>query len=85
MEKYNILIKPSAAKELKKLPKKDIPRIVAKIESLANDPRPGGVEKLTSHENYRVRLGIYRIIYSIEDENLIVIVIKVGHRKDIYR
>jgi mRNA interferase RelE/StbE len=83
--KYRILIKPSAVKELKKLPPKYIPRIVVKIESLAHDPRPRGVEKLTSYENYRIRLGRYRIVYSIEDDKLIVIVIKVGHRKDIYR
>jgi mRNA interferase RelE/StbE len=83
--KYNILIKKSASKELKNLPHKDLPKIITKIESLADVPRPQGVEKLTSQENYRLRVVNYRIIYSIEDDRLIVLIIMIGHRKDVYR
>lgn len=85
MAKFNILIKKSASKELKKLPSKDILKVISKIESIADEPRPKGVEKLTSQENYRVRVGNYRIIYSIEDDKLIVLIIKISHRKDVYR
>jgi mRNA interferase RelE/StbE len=61
-------------------------RIAAKIDSLAHDPRPRGVEKLSGEENlYRVRVGNYRIIYQLQDAQLIVLVVKVGHRRDVYR
>lgn len=83
MEKYSLYIKPSAVKELKKLPKKDLKNIVKKIKDLETDPRPTGCEKLTSDEKYRIRQGSYRIVYSIEDIKLIVWIIKIGHRKDI--
>jgi mRNA interferase RelE/StbE len=82
---YKILIKSSAAKELARLPKKDIQRITSKIKSLSADPRPHGCEKLSMQERYRIRQGIYRIIYSIEDENLIVYVIKIAHRSVVYK
>jgi mRNA interferase RelE/StbE len=84
--KYNILIKPLAAKELEDIPyKKDRQRIVKRISQLAEDPRPRGCEKLSGQDRYRLRQGRYRIVYSIEDQDLIVFVIKVGHRKDVYR
>ena len=85
MEKYSLFIKPSAVKELKKLPKKDLAKIVKRIKDLASDPRPSGCEKLTAGEKYRIRQGNYRIVYSIEDQKLIVCIVKIGHRKDIYR
>jgi mRNA interferase RelE/StbE len=84
--KYRILIKPSAVKEIEAIsPKKDRQRIVGSISKLANNPRPPGCEKLSGQEKYRIRQGRYRIVYSIEDQDLIVYVVKVGHRKDVYR
>jgi mRNA interferase RelE/StbE len=84
--KYRILIKPSAVKEIEAIsPKKDLQRIVSRISKLANNPRPPGCEKLSGQEKYRIRQGRYRIVYSIEDQDLIVHVVKVGHRKDVYR
>ena len=85
MANYKLYIKPSAVKEIESLPKKDRARVVKKIQGLAHDPRPPGCEKLTGEEKYRVRQGRYRIVYSITDKELIVIVIKVGHRKGIYK
>jgi mRNA interferase RelE/StbE len=85
--RYRIVIKPSASKEIDAVgQKKDRQRIVLRIQSLSEDPRPFGCEKLSGLLNrYRVREGNYRILYSIDDENLLVEVVKVGHRKDVYR
>jgi len=85
--RYRVLIKPSAAKEIEAVDqKKDRQRIVAKILSLAEDPRPPGHEKLAGTEDrYRVRSGRYRIIYAIGDAELEVIVVRIGHRRDVYR
>ena len=85
MASYKLYIKPSAVKEIESLPKKDRIRVVQKIQGLTVDPRPPGCEKLTGDDKYRVRQGRYRIVYSIKDDELIVIVVKVGHRKDIYK
>ncbi len=87
MARYRVLIKPSAIKEIEAVgQKKDRQRIVEQIQSLAERPRPPGCEKLTGrHDRYRVREGRYRIIYSIEDADLLVYVVKIGHRKDAYR
>ena len=85
MAKYKILIKPSAAKELKKIPAKHIVKITEKIQALSDEPRPLGCEKLAANDAYRIRHGSYRIIYTIEDDVLVVIVIKIGHRRDVYR
>lgn len=85
MANYKIQIKSSAVKELDKVPKKDLQKIVVKIKALAFDPRPQGCEKLSGEEKYRIRQGNYRIIYSIEDDKLIIFVVKIGHRKDIYK
>jgi len=86
VERYRVLIKPSAAKEIEAIPnKKDRQRIVRRIQELATDPRPPGVQKLSGHDRYRIRQGSYRIIYGVEDDKLIVYVVKVGHRKDVYR
>jgi mRNA interferase RelE/StbE len=81
---YKLYIKPSAVKEIEYLPKKDRIRVVQKIQGLTADPRPPGCEKLTGDDKYRVRQGRYRIVYSIKDDELVVTVVKVGHRKDIY-
>ena len=85
MEKYKIEFKKSAVKELKSIPDKDIKKIITKINSLKENPRPDGCIKLTGKEQYRVRQGNYRILYSIEEDKLIIFVVKIGHRKDIYR
>jgi mRNA interferase RelE/StbE len=82
---YKILIKPSAVKELNKIPKKEFSKITDKINSLSHDPRPSGCEKLAAQSAYRIRQGSYRIIYTIEDDKLTILVIKVGHRRDVYR
>ena len=84
MAKYKIEIKRSAAKEIKKLPQKDLKKILSKILSLADNPRPDGCLKLSADEKYRIRIGNYRILYEIQDMLLIVIVVKVAHRKDVY-
>ena len=87
MESYKIQIKPSASKELELAgSKKDRQRIVSRIYRLADDPRPTGCEKLAAEEDkYRVRQGNYRIIYSINDKQRLVVVTKIGHRREVYR
>ena len=85
MAEYEILSKESVWKDLKKIPKRELKKILSRVEKLGNDPRPMGCEKLTSEELYRIRQGNYRIVYSIQDNELTVWVIKVGHRKDVYR
>ena len=85
MAGYEILFKESVYKEFKSLPKIDLKKILSKIERLADDPRPIGSQKLTGFELYRVRQGQYRIVYSIQDNQLLIHVVKVGHRKDMYR
>ena len=86
MAKYSLRIKKSARKELESITTKaDRRRIVRRIESLADNPRPPGALKLSGLERYRIRQGRYRILYTIEDTVLIVQVIKIGDRKDVYR
>ena len=86
MARFEILIKRSAAKEIEAISrKKDRQRIVRKIRQLAEDPRPPGCQKLSGRNRYRIRQGPYRIVYSVEDDRLIVYVVKVGHRSDVYR
>ena len=81
MGNYKIEIKKSAVKEISKLPKNVLKRVVTKIKSLGDEPRPTGCKKLTADEKYRIRVGEYRILYSIEDEKLVIYVVKVSHRK----
>ena len=86
MAKYKLRIKKSAAKELESVPRKnDRRRIVSRIQALAENPRPQGCKKLSGSERYRIRQGSYRIIYAIEDEELIIYVVKIGDRKSVYR
>jgi len=85
MASYKLTIKKSAAKELKEFPQKDVHRIVRRIQSLTDNPRPSGSEKLSAQSYYRIRQGDYRIVYSIDDTNRIVDIIKIGHRREIYR
>ncbi|MFB3891964.1 MAG: type II toxin-antitoxin system RelE/ParE family toxin [Phycisphaerae bacterium] len=83
---YQVLFQPSAARQLSKLPRDVRRRLVAKAESLADDPRPYGCERITGMEDtYRVRVGDYRIVYQVRDDRLLVLVIRVGDRKEVYR
>jgi len=82
---YKVHITRSAAKEIEVLPAKDRRRVVTKIRGLAREPRPVGCEKLSGEEKYRLRQGDYRILYEILDNALIVTVVKVGNRRDVYR
>ena len=85
MARYDLFIRQSVSKDTKNIPSKDLKKILQKLELLRDDPRPPGSVKLSGMEYYRVRQGDYRIIYEIEDNRLIVVVIKVGHRREIYR
>ena len=86
MESYELLIKPSAAKELEAVGRKsDRSRIVDKIYTLKDDPRPPGCEKLTGQDRYRLRQGQFRILYVVDDAEQVVTVVKIGHRRDVYR
>lgn len=85
MASYDLLIKRSAAKELEALPTSYRRRIAAKIRSLANDPRPPGVEKLSGAEWYRLRQGDYRVLFEIDDGKRTVTIVRIGHRRDVYR
>lgn len=85
MGSYRPLFKKSVAKDLRSIPKKDVARILKCFDALAEDSRGPGCEKLSGQERYRVRQGAYRIIYEVQDGALIVIVVKIGHRGDVYR
>ena len=85
MASYRLLIKASAAKELEALPKQDRRRLVARIRKLSGDPRPPGSEKLSGHDLYRVRQGNYRVLYSVRDTDQAVVIIMIGHRREVYR
>ena len=85
MAEYKIFFKRSAIKDLDAIPKKDLQRFIKRIDLLKADPRPPGCEKLSGQEQYRVRQGDYRIIYSIQDDVLTVWVVKIGHRRNVYR
>ncbi len=85
MASYKILLKASAARELEALPKADRLRVVERIKSLAENPRPMGCEKLTGDEKYLLRQGVYRILYEIHADIVTVVVVKVGHRREVWR
>ena len=85
MASYSLFLKRSAAKELESVASKDRRRIVDRIQALATEPRPPGIEKLSGAEKYRVRQGDYRILYTIDDATRTVMVVKIGHRRDVYR
>lgn len=84
MAHYKLVFKQSVAKDLRQIPTQDIDRILKRIEALAENPRPPGCEKLSSQERYRIRQGVCRILYTIQDQELCVIVLQVGHRREIY-
>jgi mRNA interferase RelE/StbE len=85
MAKYKLIFKKSVAKDLRDIPRKDVARVLKRIEALSDDPRAPGCEKLSGQERYRVRQGVYRIIYEIVDDVLEIVVVKVGHRSEVYR
>ena len=84
MARYEIYLKRSAAKELAGIPKRDLKRVVARLRALAADPRPRGCRKLSGGPRYRVRQGHYRIVYSIQDYERSVWIVRIGHRRDVY-
>lgn len=82
---YNVAIKKSAERELRFVPAVDLRRITDRIATLAHNPRPVGSEKLSTQEQYRVRQGDYRIVYTVDDDRRTVEIIKIGHRREVYR
>ena len=85
MANYRLLIKPSAAKELEAIPKKDRKRIATRLQTLASDQRPPGSDKLSGQERYRLRQGDYRVLYSVDDSEAVVVIVKIAHRREVYR
>jgi mRNA interferase RelE/StbE len=85
MARYDLVFKKSVAKDLRAIQKQDVKRIMQRILSLADEPRPTGCEQLSSQQRYRVRQGAYRIIYEINEDRLILLVVKIGHRPEVYR
>jgi len=85
MAGYKGLFRKSVEKDFPGIPKRDVKRILNRIKTLEKNPRPSGSEKLTGQERYRLRQGRYRIVYSIQDDEFTIWVVKIGHRKDIYR
>jgi mRNA interferase RelE/StbE len=86
MASYRVDVSATAERQIRKLPRADQIRVLRVIQALANDPRPPGCHKLTGLDDvFRVRVGRYRVLYSIEDRRLVIIVLKVGDRKDVYR
>ena len=85
MASYKLTFKKSVAKDFRSIPQHDVSRILKRIEALADDPRPMGCEKLSGQERFRIRQGVYRIVYEIQDGELVIVVVKVGHRREVYR
>lgn len=85
MASYELSFRRSVARDLRPLPRRDVKRILQCIQRLAHEPRPPGCEKLSAQERYRIRQGVYRIVYEIDDRRLTVLIVKVGHRRDVYR
>jgi mRNA interferase RelE/StbE len=85
MASYRLVFKQSVAKDLRSIPNEDVARILKRVEILAADPHPAGSEKLSSQDRYRVRQGVYRIIYAVDNEEMIVLVVKISHRRRVYK
>jgi mRNA interferase RelE/StbE len=85
MGSYSLLVKKSAEKELRALPRPDLERVVRRIKALAGDPRPRDCRKLSGEERYRIRQGDWRVVYAVDEERRVVEIVKIGHRKDVYR
>ena len=85
MAKYKLVFKKSVAKDLKNIPNKDVARILERINALIDNPKPQGAIKLTNQEKYRIRQGTYRILYELKDLELVITVVKIAHRKAVYK
>jgi mRNA interferase RelE/StbE len=85
MASYSLAFKQSVARDLRSIPNKDVKRILKRINSLRDDPRAEGCVKLSNQEKYRVRQGSYRIVYQIQDTELVILVVKVAHRGQVYQ
>jgi len=85
MASYRIEFKRSVKKDVAKIPAKDLKRIMDRIAKLADDPRPADSKSLSGNDKYRIRQGDYRILYAIEDDVLVIYVVKIGHRREVYR
>jgi mRNA interferase RelE/StbE len=85
MPRFEVRFKPSVAKDLRGIPADDVRRILARIDALRDDPRPPGAEKLAAQERYRLRQGDYRILYTVAETEALIEVVKVGHRRELYR
>lgn len=85
MARYEVRFRKSVSKDLDPIPKRDVQRIIEAIDTLGDNPRPPQSRKLSGPEKYRLRCGVYRILYEIQDDVLVVCVVKIGHRKDVYR
>ena len=85
MASFKVVFRQSISKDLQRIPTRDIGRILSRIEALASEPRPRGVEKLSGQQRYRIRQGAYRILYEVRDVESLVVVVKIGHRRDVYR
>jgi mRNA interferase RelE/StbE len=85
MEQYRVFVRKSVLKDLRRIPKKDVKRILKDIKFLKENPRPPQSKKLSGEEKYRLRAGKYRVLYEIQDKQLIICVVKIRHRKDVYR
>jgi len=84
MAEYKIFLKRSAIEDLDPIPKKDLQRIMERVRLLSKDPRPSGCEKLSCQDRYRIRQGNYRIVYPVQDDQLTIYIVKIGHRHDVY-
>jgi len=84
-DSYSLVVKKSAERELRDIPKADLRRIMNRLRGLIQNPRPSGCEKLSGHDRYRVRQGDYRVVYAIDDDQQLVTIVKIGHRREVYR
>ncbi len=85
MANYELVFRKSVAKDLRQIPNEDVARSLERIRALTENPRPTGCEKLSGLERYRIRQGVYRIVYEVQDRRLVVLVVKVAHGRDVYR